>query len=184
MFGVTTANISIHIRDLIASGIPSCERELPVTQKEGARTVSRRIKHFSFQIAHAIALRAQRYEELDWLVDLAKEESVLRPTYKVTAIKERDFSSLLIGALEGLESVLPQYRVGSYIVDFYLPNSRIVVEYDEKHHKGPANRKRDITRQIFIEKKLNARFVRVSHELEIPGLNAVLRQVFLSDKHR
>lgn len=178
LFGVTKQNISIHISDLIASGMQIDERKLLVAQREGARTITRRIKHFSFQIAHAIAMRSQRYEELNHLVDLAQVESLLKPSYKVAPIKERNFAALIIGALNGLEKVVPQYPVGPYIVDFFIPDSKIVVEYDEKHHEGPTHRKRDQKRQRFIEERLNARFVRISHDFEIEGLNAVLRQLF------
>lgn len=183
LFGVTTQNISIHISDLIASGVQSGEREWLVAQTEGKRTVSRRIKYFPFQIAHAIALKAKRYEALNYLIDLAQKESLLKQTYKVASIKERNFAALLIGALEGVETVVPQYLVGPYIVDFFLPGSKIVVEYDERYHGRPTQRERDRKRQQFIEERLNARFVRVSQDSEIEGLNALLRQLF-SERER
>lgn len=178
LFAVTTQNISIHISDLMASGMHSEEREFLVAQKEGSRTIARRIKHFPFQIAHAIAMRSQRYKELNHLVDLAQQESLLKPSYKVAPIKERNFAALLVGALNRLEKVVSQYPVGSYTVDFFLPDSKIVVEYDEKHHKGPTHRERDQERQRYIEETLNARFVRVAQGSEVEGLNAVLRQIF------
>lgn len=180
LFGVTVQNISIHISDLVACGLSSGGRLLLVKQKEGVRMISRQVKHFPFEIAHAIAIRSRRYEELNHLVALAQREALHKPIYKISPIKERNFAALLLGALKDVEEVLRQHRVEPYVVDFFLPASGIVVEYDEFHHQRLANRKHDLQRQKMIEKHLGATFIRVPEGFEIEGLNAVLRRLFVN----
>lgn len=57
------------------------------------------------------------------IVEMLKNERFVLPPsasfYKITPIKERNFAELLIGALKGVEDVLSQYRVGSYIMNFF-----------------------------------------------------------------
>ena len=179
LFEVTTQNISLHIRDLSATGLHSEAREFLIKQSEGTRSITRHIKHFPFQVAHAIALRSQHFDQLNDLVELAQRESVLRPLYRIVPVKERNFAGLLIGALNKIANVIPQYPVGSHFVDFFLPVHRIVIEYDEKHHEFPRNRARDNERQRYIERELGAKFIRVSQGEEVAGLNAVLREILL-----
>lgn len=182
LFNVTKQNISLYVKDIAITGLPTTERDFAIEQIEGKRTIRRQIKHFPFQIAHVIALRSQRFDELSRLVDLATKKSVLRPIYRVVPVKEREFATLLIGALEGIETVISQFSVGPYFVDFYLMQSNIVIEYDENHHGRPKHREQDRLRQKFIEEKLKAEFIRIKHGMEIQGLNEVLRSLFLGSQ--
>jgi very-short-patch-repair endonuclease len=44
-----------------------------------------------------------------------------------------------------------QYGIGRYVVAFYCPKKRLVVEVDGSYHIRPGVRKNDLTRQRFIE---------------------------------
>lgn len=55
-----------------------------------------------------------------------------------------------------------QYTVGSYIVDWYIPELNIVIEFDEKHHK--RNEVEDQERQKVIEKALKCSFLRYTQK--------------------
>jgi very-short-patch-repair endonuclease len=178
LYNVTVQNVSLHIKDLKQSGFPSGERQVEVLQREGTRMIRRDLTHYSFDMVHAIALRAQRYDELSLLVDFAQREALLKPVYKIAPIKERNFAVLLIGALDGLQTVVPQFPVGPYFIDFYLPNAHVAVEYDEHHHKKEARREHDEKRQRFIEETLNVNFIRVLEGFEVAGLNSILMHVF------
>ena len=52
-----------------------------------------------------------------------------------------------------------------YWVDGYSPTKNIVIEYDEEYHftKNGRYRKKDIQRQLEIEKFLNCIFIRIKH---------------------
>ena len=180
VFGVSKQNISIHIGDLQQSGMNIMRRVITVAQNEGGRVVSRQITHYPFAIAHAIALRAQRYSVLNLLTDLAGTECLQKSFYKIAPIKERDFAELLIGILDGIQKVVPQFQVGHYIADFYLPDVNVVVEYDESHHEKPSHMARDLARQRIITNMLGSDFVRVKAGAEAKGLNEILRRILVS----
>lgn len=177
LLSVTTQNISIHLRDLSSVGMRLEEQLIQFKQQEGRRLVQRRMKHYSFDVAHAIALRAKRYEAVNRLVDLADAEDLGKRAYKVSPVKERHFAALLLGSLEGVCEVVKQYRVGNYYVDFYLPREGLAVEYDEHYHQRPLQRTRDKTREAVISKVLGAKFIRVRQGGEIAGLNQILQQI-------
>jgi very-short-patch-repair endonuclease len=49
-----------------------------------------------------------------------------------------------------------------YIVDVYIDELKLVIEYDEKNHFTPKNKKRDIHRQYIIESTMDVKFYRIS----------------------
>ena len=51
-----------------------------------------------------------------------------------------------------------QYRVEKYIIDWYIPELNIAIEFDEKHHN--KNIKQDNKRSLYIEKKIKCKFIR------------------------
>lgn len=67
-----------------------------------------------------------------------------------------------------------------YIVDFYIPQLELVIEYDEKHHKKQI--KDDKIRQEYIEEKLGVQFIRVNEGKELQGLNQVIK-LLLKNEH-
>ena len=54
---------------------------------------------------------------------------------------------------------LPVFN-GKYRIDWYIPELRLAVEFDEAHHAAPANAAADAARQAEIEAALNCRFLR------------------------
>jgi very-short-patch-repair endonuclease len=175
LFGVTTQNIQMHLRDLLEAGQPIVAATFSILQKEGSRTVKRGIKHYPFEAAHAIAMRSQRFDELRWLLELASAHGTEKTNYRIAPIKERAFGKLLCGALDGVTSVMPQHHVPPYFIDFFLPDWTLAVEYDERQHASPRNRDADAKRQARIEQVLGVTFVRVTVGREIEGLNQILR---------
>ncbi len=51
-----------------------------------------------------------------------------------------------------------QHKVDSYIIDWYIPDLKIAIEFDEEHHS--RNAKKDKKRQEAIEKALGCKFLR------------------------
>lgn len=175
LFGVTTQNIQMHVRDLRDSGQTVTERLFSVSQLEGERSVTRRIKHYPLDLAHAVAIRSQRFDELNSLLAHAKRLGLSKSTYRIAPIKERAFGKLLQGALDGITTVLPQHHFPPYFIDFLLPEWRLAIEYDERHHKSAARKFADANRQSAIERSLGVEVVRVSVGREIEALNAILK---------
>lgn len=175
LFGVSKQNVQIHIRDLQEAGQPTSGAAYAIDQAEGARTVKRLIRHYPFEVAHAIAVRSQRFDQLGWLLDLVKEREIAKSTYRIAPIKERAFGELLLGALDGIVTVLPQHHLPPHFIDFFIPEWRLAIEYDERHHGSARRLRADAERQAALERALGARFVRVSVGREIEALNAILR---------
>ncbi len=175
LFGVTKQNVQIHIRDLQEAGQPTSGAAYAIDQAEGARTVKRLIRHYPFEVAHAIAVRSQRFDQLGWLLDLVKEREIAKSTYRIAPIKERAFGELLLGALDGIVTVLPQHHLPPHFIDFFIPEWRLAIEYDERHHGSARRLQADAERQAALERALGARFVRVSVGREIEALNEILR---------
>lgn len=59
-------------------------------------------------------------------------------------------------------TIIRQFPVfgGKYRIDWYIPELRLAVEFDEAHHVVPANAAADAARQAEIETALNCRFLR------------------------
>lgn len=114
-----------------------------------------------------------------------KYGEVLRPAY-IPERNETSFGSYLIEFMESYDlNVTPQYKVGDYRIDFYIPKLRLAVEYDESHHK--YRKEYDRLREKEIAERLEGvTFVRLfdtmSHIKNITFLNKVLQSFFLCGK--
>jgi|GEM_PF-2160312 very-short-patch-repair endonuclease len=183
LLSTTRQNISIHILDLKSSRMNFEESLIVVEQQEGNRTLARKLKHYPFDVAHAVALRARNYEVLNQLVELANVQGLKKTAYRIPPVKERNFAELLLGSLNGISEVVTQYRVDRYYVDFYLPFEHLAIEYDERHHAKPFCKKRDKTREEYISRALGAKFIRVKEGSEIATLNQILQTILLSGRN-
>jgi very-short-patch-repair endonuclease len=71
-----------------------------------------------------------------------------------------------------------QAAIGPYVVDFFCPAKRLIIELDGGHHNDDANAKRDRKRQLWLEKE-GYRVVRFWNS-EIDGdLLAVLERIYV-----
>lgn len=91
---------------------------------------------------------------------------------------EVSFGNMLIEALKELEiEAIPQYKVGKYRVDFYIPSKNIAVEYDEQQHFTETNQVQDSQRQKYIENKLGCKFIRCDYrDSDIKNLMKILKE--------
>lgn len=71
-------------------------------------------------------------------------------------------------------SLIHQFNIGVYFIDFYIPEINLAIEYDEDHHTYHRNKENDIERQKFIEKVLKCKFVRVRKGNEGSGIANIL----------
>ena len=78
--------------------------------------------------------------------------------------KEINFSEHLKLYLNELGySVITQYSVLNYRIDFYLPEVNIAIEFDEFEHK--YRYKQDLSRQLEIEEYLKCKFIRIHEDI-------------------
>ena len=56
-----------------------------------------------------------------------------------------------------------QYNIGNYIVDFYIPRERLVIEIDGAQHLTKENKDKDQIRDKFLEEQ-GLRILRFSNE--------------------
>lgn len=183
LFGVTVANINTHVVDLKMIREVVIERHFKVDQVEGERRVSRLVKHYSFETAYAIGIRGQRFEAIGELHKLAVQNSMAERVSRIAEVKERAFGQLLMGALSGIATVLPQHHVPPYFIDFYVPDFSLAIEYDERHHNSRGQSEKDLEREKLLSKQLGVQFIRVPAGKEIEGLNQILRCIFGPSQH-
>ena len=106
-----------------------------------------------------------------WLCSFDDRECVI---YHKTR-KELLFDISVTEILNGIEVIIPQYKVLNYRIDFYLPDLNIAIEYDEKHHNSKKHK--DSNRQKEIENEIkNIEFIRVNEGEENLGINLILKK--------
>lgn len=69
-----------------------------------------------------------------------------------------------------------QYSIGRYVVDFYSPELKLVVEVDGGYHKSQDMKEYDPIRQEFIE-SLGLKVLRFSDEEVAKSLTKVLNKI-------
>ena len=83
--------------------------------------------------------------------------------------KERDelaFGEEVVERLFSGYTIIRQFPVfgGKYRIDWYVPELRLAIEFDEAHHASPSNAAADAARQSEIEAALGCRFLRYSQK--------------------
>jgi len=76
----------------------------------------------------------------------------------------------------GKGEYIKQYPIGPYIVDFYFPYSRLVVEADGRQHYTGRGLKHDRERSEYME-KMGIKTVRFTNEEIIESLEKVILEI-------
>ena len=71
-----------------------------------------------------------------------------------------------------------QAPIGRYVVDFFCPAKRLIIELDGGHHNDDATAKRDSERQAWLEKE-GYRVIRFWNSDVTGDLNAVLERIYV-----
>jgi very-short-patch-repair endonuclease len=71
-----------------------------------------------------------------------------------------------------------QAPIGPYIVDFFCPAKRLVVELDGGHHNDDVTAKRDSERQAWLEQE-GYRVIRFWNSDVTADLNAVMERIYV-----
>ncbi len=70
-----------------------------------------------------------------------------------------------------------QHGIGRYIVDFYCPKLRLVIEVDGVVHENPDVRKYDEMRQKFLEESCYLRVVRFTNDEVMHDVEGVMKKL-------
>ena len=70
-----------------------------------------------------------------------------------------------------------QRIIGNYIVDFYCPKEKLIVEVDGGQHYDNEGNSRDRIRDDYL-KKLGMRILRVSDKEVFENLNGIIEKVY------
>lgn len=77
--------------------------------------------------------------------------------------------------LEGIQ-FYRQRPVGPYIVDFYCPRKRLIIEIDGSQHLTPEGLKKDAIRDAFL-RKLHFRVLRFNNSEVMTNIEGVIERV-------
>jgi len=184
-FDTSVPNTNIHISNISEYlNISNCTKAISITQNEGAREITREIQHYNFEVIHAVGIISNRFDEINTLVDLAIHFNILKASYRIIPVKERDFWEILSSLLRDITKIIPQYKIMEYLIDFYIPEYDLAIEYDEKHHDKPPNVLKDAERQSKIENEMDIKFIRVPEGMELTGLNEVMKHIIGFNRHK
>ena len=70
-----------------------------------------------------------------------------------------------------------QRIIGNYIVDFYCPKTKLIVELDGGQHYNEGENRKDRIRDDYM-KKLGMRILRVSDREVFENLNGVIERIY------
>jgi very-short-patch-repair endonuclease len=71
-----------------------------------------------------------------------------------------------------------QAPIGPYVVDFFCPAKRLIIELDGGHHNEDATAERDSERQTWLEKE-GYRVIRFWNSDVAGDLNAVMEKIYV-----
>src|SRR5690625_2788914 len=174
LFQKSVNTVNEHIKNILKSlEKENCLNYYTVEKHEGSRKVKRKILHYNLDVIFNVAVRGQYFEKFNKLMDFANNNGVCREFLVFIPIKEQQFGKMLKSTLDGIVDIYTQFKVEKYIVDFYIPEIGLIIEYDEKHHRKQIDE--DKERQKYIEGRLCVEFIRVHENEELYGLNRVIK---------
>ncbi len=106
--------------------------------------------------------------------DLKERARYLRT--QMTDSEQELWSKLRLKQVVGVQ-FYRQKPIGDYILDFYAPKARLVVEVDGSQHLTPSQVQRDAQRDAYLA-VLGLRVLRFSNSQVLKELDAVVKVIF------
>ncbi|WP_076864173.1 endonuclease domain-containing protein [Bradyrhizobium mercantei] len=108
--------------------------------------------------------------------------SIRRASAKKLRANATPHERILWRALKELPTEGTHFRrqapIGSYVVDFFCPAKRLIIELDGGHHNEGATAERDRERQQWLERE-GYRVIRFWNSEITANLNAVLERIYV-----
>jgi len=73
-------------------------------------------------------------------------------------------------------TLLAQHMIYGYILDFWIPESRLAIELDGKHHAGPAQSRKDAARDRMLRSQ-HIQVYRIPNEIVLDDAARVAQRV-------
>ena len=123
-----------------------------------------------------IATKVRNPEIVKEIIDKLNNIDNLHPIVFRLPTKEYYFKELLEKSFKDICDFIHQYKLGNYIIDFYFPDIKLAVEYDEDGHKYYKND--DIRQREIMKNTLVNYVIRIKEGKELEGLNNILKYIF------
>ena len=148
---------------------------------EGNRFVKRKRLIYNLQGIMFIIQSAQVKKELkEKLLVEIQDKIGNRELIVITERKELSFVNDLEEFLSAFNiKGIAQYKIDDkYRIDYYIPDLKIAIEYDENSHKN-YNKNEEKIREEYINSKLGCKFIRVSDDnSDIKNIGIVAKELY------
>ena len=108
------------------------------------------INYLTYNGLLKLLVKSRKHEVLDFI----KLFNINIKTTHYTCI-ESDTIKCILDTFNG-QNMISQFKVNNYFIDLYFSDYNLAIECDENH----SDIEEDLIRQIYIEKKLNCKFIR------------------------
>jgi very-short-patch-repair endonuclease len=75
-----------------------------------------------------------------------------------------------------------QKPLGKYVVDFYCPDKKLVIEVDGSQHYEEKNIEKDKVREYFLKRTLNLKVIRFNNLDVLENIDGVLEVIYEKTK--
>ena len=145
-FGKSIKTISEHTVTAPAKDVLN----LTCTSTEGVRTVTRTIKHYSFNYVAGLCYRIRSFHHTERYRAFLAELGIVWAERVPVPCDEKNFSVYLSEIFKGVLDIDFEYRMGPYRVDGYVKKLNLVFELDGKGHRKVSARVADRKRETYI----------------------------------
>jgi very-short-patch-repair endonuclease len=167
-----TPCISKHIKE-IANGVSVNKINLP---SKASDNKTYNVLFYDLELFFNVAVKVRNPDIVKKVINKIKDIDKLHPINFKFPTKEYHFKELLEKSLKGICDFIHQYKLGEYMIDFYFPNIKLAVEYDENNHRWYKNE--DVRETKIKNSDLVNRIIRVEEGEELEGLNTILKYIF------
>ena len=152
VFGTTSRNVQMHLRNVFSSGeleAGATTKDFLVVRAEGDRTVRRRLKHYNLDAIISVGYRVNSKRGVrfrQWATRTLREHLIRGYTLNERRLAERglrearDSLDLLSRTLKNHELVTDAGRAVLDVIGRYADTWRLLVEYDEDRLRMPPGR--------------------------------------------
>ena len=153
VFGTSTDNVSLHLRNVYATGEleeAATAEDFSVVRSEGERKVRRKVKHYNLDAIISIGYRVNSKRAVhfrQWATRTLREHLVSGYTLNERRLAERGLDEarqtleLLARTLKNQALVDETGRAVLHIITAYADTWRLLLEYDEDRLKTPTGAK-------------------------------------------
>lgn len=123
------------------------------TRTEGDRTVTRKIRYYSFNCAAKLCYLTGSFSHTQKYKDFLQELGIIFPESIPITADGNNIRSYLGKIFSGVIGIEFEKRIGPYRVDGFIPNLRMFFEIDGKDHDDKNTIKKDKQKEDYLIRK-------------------------------